>query len=386
LRENIGRLTQETSEANKSLVHLKGLEQRADALNTLYQSFLSRYEQALQQQSFPIAKARVISSASTPTGPSSPSKTIVLGLSMVLGLMVGAALATAAEFSERYFRIEADIRSALGLKFLGYLPILPGSLFNRPKVKRGEEPPLLNPGMRVAVDTPGSAYAETLRNAKLAADVVLQGEHSKVIGIISALPREGKTTVAANLAGFIASTGSKTLLIDADLRNPGLARQMVTPPEKGLMDAIAGEESWASFVKVDRRSRLAILPSVARSNFAHTSELLSSAGMAELLRGAREMFDYIVVDLPPSAAVVDAKAFEPEVDGFIVVAEWGATPRTLLRSLLRAEPRMRSKVLGVILNKTDMKKLARYASLGGSERYMNRYADYYVKPSARGRT
>lgn len=386
LQENIARLTRETSDANKSLVHLKGLEQRADTLNTLYQSFLSRYEQAQQQQSFPIAKARVISAASTPTAPSSPSKTLVLGLSMVLGLMAGAGLAALSEFSERFFRLESEVRSSLGLKFLGYLPILSTSLFRKPgKLAGNENPPLLNPAMRVAVDAPGSAYAETLRNARLAADVVLQGAHSKVIGIVSALPREGKSTVAANLAGLIAASGSKTLLIDADLRHPGLTRQMLAPPERGLVDAIAGEESWATFVKVDRRTRLAVLPSVARGNFAHTSELLASAGMAELLRGARDMFEYIVVDLPPSAAVVDAKAFEPEVDGFIVVAEWGSTPRALLRSLLRAEPRMRSKVLGVILNKTDMKKLARYASIGGSERYMNRYADYYVSSKPTGR-
>jgi succinoglycan biosynthesis transport protein ExoP len=76
---------------------------------------------------------------------------------------------------------------------------------------------------------------------------------------------------------------------------------------------------------------------------------------------------------------VDAKAFAPLADGFVMVAEWGATPRALVRATLQAEPQIAAKVLGIILNKTDMKKLARYGSFGGSEQYLDRYSSYYVE-------
>ena len=100
--------------------------------------------------------------------------------------------------------------------------------------------------------------------------------------------------------------------------------------------------------------------------------------MHDVLEEARQSYDYIIVDLPPLGPVVDAKAFSPFADAFILVAEWGVTPRALVRATLQAEPRMAAKMLGVILNKTDMNKLSRYGSFGGSEQYLDRYAAYYM--------
>ena len=143
--------------------------------------------------------------------------------------------------------------------------------------------------------------------------------------------------------------------------------------------ATVGTLGWQAVVKVDRQSKMAIVPAVVRGRFSHTSELLSSAGMRRFIDDAKATFDYIIVDLPPLGPVVDAKAFEPLADGFVLVAEWGATPRALVRATLQAEPQIAAKVLGIILNKTDMKKLARYGSFGGSEQYLDRYSSYYVE-------
>ena len=380
LQTNIEKLTGKTSDANKSLVHLKELQQRATALNQLYQTYLSRYEQASQQRTFPIAKARVISEAGLPTAPSSPSKKIVLGLSLALGLMMGGGLAAVSEFRERSFRTEEDVRSALEERFLGYLPELPARILqDQESLQRpsAEVASLFGPAMRIAVDRPSSSYAETLRNVKLAMDIVLEARECKVIGIISALPREGKTSVAANLAGLLAATGFKTLLIDGDLRNPGLSRQLPKPASAGLVEAVTGAQSWTKCILIDPRTRLAVLPTIARHNLQHTSEFLTSRGMASVMKSARQMFNYIIIDLPPSKAVVDARAVEPLTDGFLAVALWGKTPRALLRSVLDADPRTRTKVIGVVLNRTDMQQLPRYAPPDGSERYIARYADYY---------
>jgi len=390
LRDNVGQMTGQNSQSSEKMVKLRELDQKATALATLYQSFLARYEEASQQRSFPIAEARVISQADNPTQASSPRRTMVLALSLVLGLIGGACVGAYQEFLERFFRTGDDVRSALNVNFLGYLPIT-GNRLAKAKAKPGDGKPTASDAvtpriLRVAINAPSSSFAETLRNVKLASDVVLQRSPCKVIGFVSVLPHEGKTTVAANFAGLLAANGVKTLLIDADLRNPGLSRSLSVAPEKGLVEAIVGDHRWQSACLVDRKTRLAIIPAVTRGHPSHTSELISGPGMRDLIAEARKSFDYIVVDLPPLGPVIDVKAFAPLADGLVMVAEWGVTPRTLVRSALNAEPAVAAKVLGLVLNKTDMKKLARYGAFGSAEQYFDRYASYYVdKPETKGK-
>jgi succinoglycan biosynthesis transport protein ExoP len=364
------------------MVQLRELEQNADALAALYKDFLSRHEQATQQGSFPIAKARVISEAADPVSPSSPRKVLVLGLSLVLGLFAGAGVGGLQEFRERFFRTGEDIRDALDLDFFGYLPLVnPGRGGPAVATERAEPGTLeLPPILQVATEAASSSFAETLRSAKLGVDIVLQGKNCKVISFLSVLPREGKTTVAANFAQLCAASGARTLLIDGDLRNPGLSRSLALEPEAGLVEVIVGEERWQNVVKVSPRTRLSVMPTVLRGRLSHTSELLSGPGMLNVLNAARNVYNYIIVDLPPFGPVVDAKAFEPSVDAFVLVTEWGATPRNLVRTALQTEPRIAEKVLGAILNKTDMKALGRYGGYGSSERYLDRYSPYYTEP------
>lgn len=396
LRQNIEHLTGKNSEADRSIVQLSDLEQRAAALKTLYESYLGKYEEASQQQSFPIAKARVISEAGVPVSPSSPKKTMTLGLAIVLGLMAGGALTAFQEFRERFFRVEGDVRTMLGLKFLGYLPRIgkptrDGTIFRQrtsPSVEPAEaadSDATFERIMRVVLEAPRSIFAETLRNAKLASDVMFRGKSDRVIGVVSAMPGEGKSTTAANFAALLASSGKRTLLIDADLRNPGLTRMLKNPPQQGLVEAVLGEVPWASAVKIDPRTKLAILPVLPNDHLMHTSELLASQGMFNLMENARKMFDYIVVDLAPLGPVIDAKAFAPQVDGFLFVTEWGSTPTSVVRDLLNAEPQIKSKILGVILNKTDMTELGKFTNFGGTERYRHKYVSYYTDEKSKKR-
>ncbi|ESY87339.1 polysaccharide biosynthesis tyrosine autokinase [Mesorhizobium australicum] len=388
LRANVAAAQGKSSIDNQSQVQLRDLDQKATALSTLYQTFLGRYEEAAQQQSFPVGKIRIISDASTPLAASSPRTVIVLGLSLVLGVLMGAGFGGLNEFNERFFRTGEEVRDRVGLKFLGYLPTI-GSKPSKedkpaePDLKVARSPAAIErrARMRVSVDAPASMFSETLRSAKIAFDVVMEGQGSRVIGVISVLPGEGKSTVAANLAGLLAANGSRTLLIDGDLRNPGLSRSLGMEAEQGLMEAVVSGQTWQSVGKIDRQTKLAIIPAVLRGHFSHTSELLSSAGMRRFIENAKETFEYIVVDLPPLGPVVDAKAFAPLVDGFVLVTEWGRTPRAMVRSMLESEPYVANKIVGAVLNKVDLKKLAKYGSFGASEKFFDKYSSYYLDKS-----
>ncbi|RWE84700.1 polysaccharide biosynthesis tyrosine autokinase [Mesorhizobium sp.] len=390
LRANVALAAGKSSIDNQSQVKLRELEQKATALSTLYQTFLGRYEEASQQQSFPVGKIRVISDATLPQSAATPRTSIVLGLSLVLGVMMGAGVGGLNEFRERFFRTGEDVRDRVGLKFLGYLPIIGSKVAKDDKrddgqadIKTAQSPSAAErrARMRVSIDAPASMFSETLRSAKVAFDVVMEGQGSRVIGVISVLPGEGKSTVAANLAGLLAANGSKTLLVDGDLRKPGLSRSLGMEAEQGLMEAVVSGQTWQSVGKIDRQTKLAIVPAVPRGHFSHTSELLSSAGMRRFIDNAKETFEYIIVDLPPLGPVVDAKAFAPLADGFVLVTEWGRTPRAMVQSILSSEPYIANKIVGVVLNKVDLKKLAKYGSIGGSEKFFDRYSSYYLEKS-----
>jgi succinoglycan biosynthesis transport protein ExoP len=391
LRTNVGQMAGRSSQNSQAMVRLRELEQQSNALAALYQAFLARHEEASQQRSFPIAKARVISQAGDPVSPSSPRKGLVLGLALALGLMGGAGAGALMEFRERFFRTGDDVRNALDANFLGYLPAVgvrrangqPGAASGSERAGSGRSATngkaIAQRMLRVAANQPSSSFAETLRNAKLAVDVVLQEKPGKIIGFVSVLPHEGKTTVAANFASLVAANGARTLLIDGDLRNPGLSRALSAAPESGLVEVILGEQRWQSVVMVDRTTGLAIMPAALRGRLSHTGALLSGPGMRKLLDELRQAYDYIVVDLPPLGPVIDAKAFAPFADGFVMVTEWGTTPRALVRTTLQAEPRVAAKLLGVVLNKTDLQKLSRYGAFGSAEQYLDRYMSYYVE-------
>ncbi len=390
LRDNIDRVAGRNSQTNMTMVKLRELEQQATALKTLYESYLGRFEEASQKQSFPIAKARVISEAGLPTSPSSPKKTMTMALSIVLGLMLGGGLAAVLEFRDRYFHTGADVRDNLRMRFLGYLPFIGEKGVETGKSETGAATPdvpdtniedngqvSFQKMLRLAVDSPRSSFTETLRNVKLTADVVIQERQCRVIGVISCLPNEGKSVVALNLAGLIATTGKRTLVVDADIRNPGLSRMLTTRQSAGLVEVVLDDVPWTKAVKVDSRTKMGILPVSVSNQFAHSSELLASAGMRKFMESAREACDYIIVDLAPVVPVIDAKAFASQVDGFVFVTEWGKTPIQMVQNLMNHEPEIASKTLGIVLNKTDMTELQRYADPGGSEHYHEQFGAYY---------
>jgi succinoglycan biosynthesis transport protein ExoP len=99
--------------------------------------------------------------------------------------------------------------------------------------------------------------------------------------------------------------------------------------------------------------------------------------MAELLRECREQFDFIIIDMPPVGPVVDALALLPMTDGLFLIAEWGKTPRRLIRSLLDREPQLADRIIGAVLNKVDFRKLPQYSAPGDAERYFGAYQHYY---------
>lgn len=379
LEENVASLTSVSAMAGETQVQLRELERSADSYKNLYQTFLSRYQEAMQQQSFPVTEARVITQATPPLKPSKPNKPMLMVLFAFFGLMVGASIGGFREFRDRFFRTGDQVRDQLGLEYLGLAPLITdvqapanSSEPARPGIIRP-----LNNAYRYCVDHPLSQFSETLRSAKIAADLAFSGEGAKVIGVVSALPGEGKTTVSANLAGLLALQGSRTLLLDADLRNPGATRALGQHAERGILETLTENLPLEQALMFDPQTHLAFLPAVVRRRVPHSSDLLASPSMGRIMETLRRNFDYIIVDLPPLGAVVDARAISPMLDSIAMVVKWGETSPAVVRNTLFSDAELHAKCIGVILNKVDMEKMKLYGQHGSNEYYHSQFSSYY---------
>ncbi len=364
------------------MVQLRELEREAETYRALYQSFLQRYQEAVQQESFPVAQARIITEAKIPNFPSHPRNSMVMALAVAIGLFAGAGVGAVREFRDRFFRTGDQVREELGLSFLGSTPMV--SSRPSPNASRRSadhiHPGVLhkvNAASSHVLDHPLSQFAETMRSAKLAADVTMRDRKPKIIGVTSIIPGEGKSTVSINFAEMLASMGIKTLLIDGDLRRPGLTKAVASHAREGLVEALVERREMGKLLLRNPDTGLSVLPAFAQFRINHTSELLASDAMSELLEEAGKTFEYVVIDLPPIAPVIDARAISSKIDGFILVVEWGKTSRKVVKNLMRSEPLITERCLGVVLNKVDPSRLKYYAAHGTSEYYSPTYRSYY---------
>lgn len=370
MAENLARQQKVAITANNAQVELRQLEQKAESYKILYDGFLRRYQETAQQESFPLPDAHIISPATPPLEPSHPRTTLVIMLSLAFGMVAGGGVAALRELNDRVFRTGEQVRDELGADVIGMLPTVAGS--DPASATEATATSI----MHYAVDHPFSAFAETLRAAKIAADVALKEQAPKVIGVVSLLPHEGKTTVAKNLASLLAWQGAATLLIDADTRNPVLTRTVggMTPLAG---NAVAAEGSLDALLEQEPTSGLRILRYSPPEDDRLAAVGLSAAPLGTMLRGNGRSYDYVVIDLPPIGPVVNARGLAPAVDAFVLVVEWGKTSRGALRATLSKEHAIADKLLGVILNKVDMRKLASYEHFASDGYYHRHYGAYY---------
>jgi succinoglycan biosynthesis transport protein ExoP len=226
------------------------------------------------------------------------------------------------------------------------------------------------PFVRQVVDEPLSSFAEAFRSIKVAAD--LNG--SRVIGITSTVPGEGKSTIASNLAHLIAHSGKRVIVLDGDLRNPSLSRALARNSRAGLLEVLDGQVTLEEAVYVDKDTGLRFLPAVVKADTAYTSEILGSDVFKKFVEDLRKDHDYIIIDLSPIAPVVDVRSTTQIIDCYIYVIEWGRTRINLVQHQLSGFPELQDRLLGVVLNKADVRVLERYETYYGRYYYKNYYS------------
>jgi exopolysaccharide transport family protein len=357
----LNQVISETQTANRAQARLRELESAATTYHSLYESFLQRYTGALQQDTFPLHEARQISMASVTTV--KPKPLIIFALSLMGGIALGAGIGLLRDLMDRVFRTRNHVQSLLQVPCIAMVPLLKTSASRRTRSasNMSEERTLARDASVFwkVVDSPMSTFAESIRSIKLATTHLYGTEPNKVIGFTSALPHEGKTTIAAAVAQLAAQAGSRVIIVDCDLRIPSLSRRLAPSATVGIVDVIFGDRSLEEAVWRDPKTNLFFLPAVTRAPL-FSSEMLESEATKRLIERLREHFDFVIVDLPPLVPIIDAKAAAHLVDCMILVIEWGRTKVGVVRHALDTAPNLHQTIIGAVLNKTNMDRLPQY--------------------------
>jgi capsular exopolysaccharide synthesis family protein len=343
----------------EKLVQYNILKREADTNKQLYDGMLQKLKEAGITAGLRSSNIRVVDPALIPTGPSRPNKTRNVMLSILVGLIGGIGLALLREYLDNTVKTPDDIETLARLPSLAVVPALSNSNGKRNGrfAKLLKAPVIAGKEARAELmshNMPQSQMSEAFRALRTSL-LLSQADHPpQVILMTSALPREGKTTAAVNLAVTLAQLGDKTLLVDADLRKPGINRalSLVDGKHAGLSSYLAGVSSLD----------LITVPHPAITNLAaiptgpippNPADLLSSRRLTELIAELRTRYKFVVIDSPPIMAATDAVILSVLVDGVLLVVRSGETPKeafTRTRDLLAG---VKCRMLGVVLNAVD---------------------------------
>jgi succinoglycan biosynthesis transport protein ExoP len=347
----------EVNQMSERMVQYSILKRDAEANKALYDGLLTKLKEAGISAGLRSSNIRVVDPAMVPTYPARPAKGRNIALSFLVGLVGGIGLALLREYMDNTVKTPDDIENLARLPSLAVVPAFAESNGNRSGVKllkgahtNGHEKRI----ELVAQHLPKSAMSEAFRALRTAL-LLSQADHPpQVILVTSALPREGKTTSAANLAVTLAQLGDRTLLIDADLRKPGIGRLLELGSGKyaGLSSYLAGVSSL-DLVTIQHPAipNLSAIPTGPLP--PNPADLLSSHKLADAIAELRTKYKFIVIDSPPIMAATDAVILSVKADGVLLVVRSGETPKEAFsrtRDLLLS---VKCHILGVVLNAVD---------------------------------
>ena len=349
-------------------VVLADLQRKADNARTLYSTLLANLGQQNANVALVHADAQKVSPAVPPLSPSSPKLPLNLLIGLALGLAVALGLAYLRERWSQTLSTTDDVDRLLGADYLSSIPTLKSSI-EKPKTRDPAEAVVLHPL---------SSYAEAFRS--LAQTLIFDARKAetgggRVIGLSSALPREGKTTTTISIARVLAMGATRVVIVDADLRRRQVTQTLVPDVTKDWIAVVRGEAALEEVLVQDQTGAW-ILPAVAGSE--KVQRIFEGAAFAAMLAELREAFEVVLIDTAPVLAVVDTRAIMPHLDAFALLARWRSTPVKAVRAALHQLNSVNASVTGVVMTMVDFKTQAR-SGYGDASYYYKEMKEYYTE-------
>ncbi len=348
-------------------MELAGLQRNYEINESIFRMLRQRHEETKIVEAGKIAAVRVIDRARPPKFPIKPKKKRNLLFGLLVGVGLGIVGVAVAEHLDTSIKSVEEVEAKLGLPVLGSIPTV---------TQDGSAGP--HASHLVTSSSPRSPIAEAYRALRTNLKFTKLDESLRTVLVTSAVPREGKSTVAANLAITTAQGGVKTLLLESDLRRPLVHSIFGVAEEPGLTDLLVGKFGIESVAKPMDIENLYIIPSGSLP--PNPSELLGSSGMRALVKRLRESFDLIIFDSSPLTTFTDAAVLGAELDGVALVVQAGKTREDVVLSATHQLRNVQADILGVVLNRIPVGRYGGYYSPYG----YGYYERYYRRPHGSG--
>ena len=366
IREQLAGLQSAKSQAEP---RLRELNYQAAAAGQLYEGLLQSRARIHTQQGTLLPDVRILSLAAPPDRPSSFNPLLFILPSLIAFAIGGGLVSVAAERLDQGLRGDNEIVGALGIPCIGLVPRLNGIGRTRPH--------------RRLLTEPFTAYAEAIRSVVASSLLSDVDALPKSILVTSSVPGEGKTTLAVSVAAYAARIGRRVLLVDLDLRHPGVLREVGGKVHGDILDLLLQGSLPENVVQRLRGFQFDYLP--AGRHAYDLFPLFADKRMAQALSRLRELYDIVIIDSPPLLAVTETRLLAGLVDKILFVVKWGTTRRDIAQNalnLLRGSGLPTGDHLGIanaVVMQVDLKKHADYR-YGDSGESAATYAEYYTMP------
>lgn len=322
----------------RAQLDLSELESVAEMYKLVYAGYLQKLTETIQQQSVPLAESRILNAAVLPNEPSHPKSKLIIALAGLVGLLGGIGACIVRQSAGGRPFVTGDQMGDFGIELLGKIPNCSKGVIK------------LNGTLLDAFSVPNSPFADSFRNIKTMLDLFRNREDLPVvIGITSAAPVEGRTTLAYNLSVALAQSGRRTALVDADANHAGsITQSIVRTCEVGLLQALSGAVEIRS-VAIPVCEGCDVLPITPSRSSITAIDFFTNYQSQSLFRELRNQYDIVIVDLPPPTRM-DPRAPIACMDGYLLVAQPGRTSLDKIGELAQMLNQSNAGVLGAIVN------------------------------------
>ena len=382
LANAVGQQKVQVDRVNQLLIQHNLLKREFESNQQLYDNLLQHLKDANVSAGLRATNIRIIDEATVPSFPVRPNRPRNIEFALAAGLILGIALAFTREALDNSIKNAQEIEKLTTLPTLSIVPLNHSPVLHRSGLFHAKRVNGANGDDGYAVELavlkkPGAAISEAFRTLRTSVLLSTAERPPQVLLVTSAQPSEGKTATTLNLAVTLAQKGSRVLLIDSDLRRPGLAKALKLRNQNGLAEILTGacEFDESLLQKVEGLDSLSLLP--AGPYPPNPAELLCSMKMENLIKTLRDRFDHLVLDSPPVLPITDATILSNLVDGVIMVVECEATTRAALSRACRVIEHAGGKILGTVLNKVDVRRDGYYGYRYYHGYYSYKYKAYY---------